>query len=316
MDAHDFLRREYTSRDLIGRAMPLLCCLTLSVVSRVAIIGAGNLGVFLASALSRADHEVFFCVRRAPSALQLEGDPALRLPFFLCNPPSADIVLLTTKTYDTPSALGWLPALGAGGQPVAVIQNGIGHAARIAPFSAIPVLSRVYVEAQDGVHRAFAPPRAHFSVPASSASQPFVQLFRETPIQVCQEPDFHTAAWRKMLHNCVSNPLTTLAGRGLEILAEPTYRDWAERILAEALPIAQADGAALRIEEPSKILHLLASYPQGTRTSMLQDYERGKRLELEALNGTLVELGRRYGLPTPVNQDLISRLLIPHRHNR
>jgi 2-dehydropantoate 2-reductase len=136
------------------------------------------------------------------------------------------------------------------------------------------------------------------SVPADSASKPFVQLFRQTPIQVCQEPDFPTAAWRKMLQNCVSNPLTALVGRGLEILAEPLYRDWAERILAEALPIAQAEGAALGADEPSRILEWLASYPRGTRTSMLQDYEGGKRLEIEALNGTLVELGRRYGLPT------------------
>jgi 2-dehydropantoate 2-reductase len=278
-------------------------------MSRVAVIGAGNLGVFLASSLSRAGHEVFFCVRRAPPAIRMEGEPALNLPFFLQDPPPADIILLTVKVYDTPSALSWLPVLGGAHQPTAVIQNGVHHAARIAPFPAIPVLSYVYVEAQHGIHRAFASPQAHFSVPAHSASKPFVQLFCETPIQVRQEPDFHTAAWRKMLQNCVSNPLTALAGRGLEILAEPFYRDWAERILTEALPIAQADGAKLVTEEPQRILDLLASYPRGTRTSMLQDLERGKRLELEALNGTVVELGRRYGLPTSVNADLVNQLL-------
>jgi 2-dehydropantoate 2-reductase len=91
-----------------------------------------------------------------------------------------------------------------------------------------------------------------------SVSAPFVQLFRRTRIPICQEPDFHTAAWRKMLPNCVSNPLTALAGRGLEILAESRYRDWAGRILAEALPIAQAEGAALSADEPPQILERLA----------------------------------------------------------
>ena len=279
-------------------------------MSRVAIIGAGNLGVFLASALSCVGHEVFLCVRRVPPAIQMEGEPALNLPFFLQNPPPADIILLTVKAYDTPSALSWLPALGGANRPTAVIQNGVHHAARIVPFPAIPVLSFVYVEAQHGVYRAFALPNTHFSVPTGSIPLPLVQLFRKTPIQVRQEPDFHTAAWRKMLQNCVSNPLTALAGRGLEILAEPFYRDWAERILAEALPIAKADGAELLAEEPQKILDLLASYPRGTRTSMLQDYEHGKRLELEALNGAVVELGRRYGLPTSVNEELVNQLLI------
>jgi 2-dehydropantoate 2-reductase len=278
-------------------------------VSRVAIVGAGNLGAFLASSLSRAGHEVFFCVRRAPSPIAMEGCPVLQLPFYLQNPPTADIVLLTVKVYDTPSALGWLSPLTRGRQPTAVIQNGVHHVERIAPFPAIPVLSLVYVEAQGGVYRAFEPPRAHFSVPASPGSQPFVQLFNNTPIRIRQEPDFHTSVWRKMLQNCVSNPLTALARRGLEILAEPSYCAWAEAILAEALPVAQADGARMSVDDAREILELLASYPPGTRTSMLQDRERGKRLEVEALNGTVVELGRRFNLPTRVNEDLVNRLL-------
>ncbi|MCU0245751.1 MAG: hypothetical protein MUC42_04205, partial [Bryobacter sp.] len=96
--------------------------------------------------------------------------------------------------------------------------------------------------------------------------------------------------------------------RGLEILREPLYRDWAERILAEALPIANADGAALDAAEPAGILATLAAYPAGTRTSMLQDRERGRPLELDVLNGALVALGRRYGLPVPVNEELVGRL--------
>ena len=119
-----------------------------------------------------------------------------------------------------------------------------------------------------------------------------------------------------MLHNCVANPLTTLAGRGLEILANPFYRDWAERIIAEALPIANADGANLTREDGSEILRVLASYPIGTRTSMLQDSENGKPLELEALNLALIRLGARYGFPTPANEELVRRLKEVHFFTR
>jgi Ketopantoate reductase PanE/ApbA len=55
----------------------------------------------------------------------MEGAPALHLPFFLHDPPPADITLLTVKVYDTPSALHWLPALGGDRQPTAVVQNGV-----------------------------------------------------------------------------------------------------------------------------------------------------------------------------------------------
>jgi len=278
-------------------------------MSRVAIIGAGNLGSFLAAHLTLAGHEVFFCVRRAVHEMRIEGLAPVRVPYYLEDPPPADVVLLTVKVHDTPSAMRWLESLCREGQPVAVIQNGVHHAERVRPYRAIPVLSYVYIEAKDGVHRAFAPPLAHFTAPAGEQSARFVLLFAGTSIQVHMEPEFHTAAWRKMLHNCVSNPLTALAGRGLEILAEPDYRAWAERILEEAVPIAIADGAKLSAEDAAMVLNVLASYPAGTRTSMLQDRERGKRMELGALNGALVELGRRYGRPTPVNEELVARLV-------
>jgi len=272
----------------------------------VAIVGAGNLGVFLGAHRAQAGRAVFFCARRPVGPVNLEGVGEVRIPYCLDAPPAADIVLLTVKAYNNPSAQSWLRRLCTDGQPVAVIQNGVHHAERVAPFAAIPVLSYVYVESRDGIHRAYPPPRAHFTVPADGTA--FAELFAETAVRVHLEPDFHTAAWRKMLHNCVSNPLTAHAGRGLEILTEPFYRQWAGRILAEALPIAQADGARLDESEPQRILDILASYPAGTRTSMLQDLEQGKPLELDMLNGAVVELGRRYGLATGVNEAVVASL--------
>lgn len=278
-------------------------------MARIAIIGAGNLGAFLAAHLTHTGHDVFFCVRRPPASIRVLGLPEVDVPSYLRDAPPADIVLLTVKAYDTPSAMSWLPQVCRGGAPVAIIQNGVHHAERVAPYPAIPVLSYVYIESRDGVHHDFAPPREHFTVPAEPASQPFVELFRNTPLRVRPEPAFHTAAWRKMLHNCVSNPLTALAGRGLEILSEPLYGDWAQQILNEGIAIAQADGARLAPSEGAEILQVLRSYPPGTRTSMLQDRERGKPLELDALNGMLVTLADRYGLPVPVNRDVVSRLI-------
>ena len=278
-------------------------------MSRVDIIGAGNLGAYLGTQLKAAGHDVFFCVRRTPpSALRFENLPVCHFPFFFRHPPPADIVLMTVKTHDTPGAIPWLEHLCKSNQPVAVIQNGVGHIERIAPYPAIPVLSYVYVEAQNGIYRAFLPQHAHFTIPSQSSCNPFADLFANTSIQVERKGAFHTAAWRKMLHNCVSNPLTALAGRGLEILREEKYLELAQSILVEAFPIAQADGARVRATEGNKILTVLSSYPAGTRTSMLQDFERGKRLELDVLNGALIELGKRHGLPTPVNEQVVNML--------
>jgi len=272
---------------------------------RVAIIGAGNLGAYLGTQLKSAGHQVFYCVRRTPAAMRFQDSPVWRFPFFFHHPPQADLVLMTVKTYDTPVALTWLPQLCKNNQPVAVIQNGVGHAERITPYHAIPVLSWVYVEAQAGIYRAFLPQHAHFTIPSQSSCNAFADLFANTDIRIEREGAFHTAVWRKMLHNCVSNPLTTIAGKGLEILQEEKYLELAASILAEAFPIAQADGARVRATEVNRILTVLGSYPPGTRTSMLQDFELGKRLELDTLNGALIEMGKKYDLPTPVNEQIV-----------
>ncbi len=260
---------------------------------RIAIIGAGNLGSWLAVHLANAGHAVHLCVRRNPGLLHVDGLPPVTLPHYFDAGPPADFAFLTTKTYDNPAALARVNA------PVlAAIQNGLAQ-------PGIPVLSYVYIESQNGVRHAFPPPRPHFTIPPGT---PLPTLFRDTPIQLLEDPDFLSAAWRKMLHNCISNPLTALAGRGLEILGEPRYRVWAEQILTESLPLAAAAGAKV---DPEQILVTLASYPPGTRTSMLQDRLLGKPLELAALNGYLVELGTHYESPTPVNRDLLSRLSYP-----
>ena len=257
---------------------------------RIAIIGAGNLGSWLAVHLARAGHAVHLCTRRDPGPLQIEGLPPLTVPHYLDAGPRADLAFLTTKTYDNSSAL-----LRVNAPVLATIQNGLSQ-------PGIPVLSYVYIEQQGCIRHAFPPPRPHFTIPPST---PLPDLFRGTPIEWIEATDFLSAAWRKMLHNCISNPLTAVAGRGLEILREPFYNSWAQRLLAESLPLAAAAGAEV---DGAEILATLASYPQGTRTSMLQDRLSGRPLEIATLNGHLIELGRRFGLPTPVNEDLVTML--------
>lgn len=272
-------------------------------MARIAIIGAGNLGAFIGVHLMEAGHRVFFCTRRDPGVLRVAGHAPVSPDFHLGGPRAADFVILTVKAQDTAAAVAqWLPSLGAG--PTAVVQNGVHHARRIAPFPACPVLAYVYVEEQAGELHAYPVPRELFTMPADEEA--FAGLFESAGLSVRREPDFHTAAWRKMLHNCVSNPLTALAGRGLEILREPEWRTLAEQILHEALVIAQADGAALTAADAQGVLDTLAAYPAGTRTSMLQDRERNKPLELDALNGYLLQIAE--GHPTPVNTEIVRRL--------
>jgi 2-dehydropantoate 2-reductase len=262
----------------------------------------------VAAHLQRAGNDVFFCVRRQPGQVHVDGIGPVEIPAFQANPPPAEIVLVTVKAQDTASVRTWLEAMRARRPLIAVIQNGVQPERRLAPHPAMPVLAYVYVEESLGVLRAFAPPREEFTVPDCEGGRQLRGLFHASGLGVQCEPAFAEAAWRKMLHNCVSNPLTALAGRGLEILREPLYRSWALGVLREALPIARREGVELHDEVIEETLAVLQSYPPGTRTSMLQDRERGRPLELDALTGALVAAGRSHGLPVPVNEDLLRRL--------
>ena len=108
---------------------------------RIAVVGLGSIGGVAAACLAAAGrHEVVACARRPLPRLVLErpggeDDVALNA---LTDPAQAapvDWVLLATKAQDTPSAAPWLAHLCRPSTRVAVLQNGIDHAARVAPLA-------------------------------------------------------------------------------------------------------------------------------------------------------------------------------------
>ena len=79
----------------------------------------------------------------------------------------------------------------------------------------------------------------------------------------------------------------------------------------EALAVAEAKGIQVAAFSPDQIRAFISGLPDGFKPSMLLDLEQGRRIELEALNGSLSRLGREVGVPTPVN-DFIYACLKPH----
>jgi len=109
---------------------------------KLAVVGLGGIGGALAVALRAADrHDVVACARRPLAGLVLEwNDATLDLPLNVATDPRAvgpaDWVMLSTKAHQTPDAAPWLASLCRPGTRVAVLQNGIDHVARVAPFAA------------------------------------------------------------------------------------------------------------------------------------------------------------------------------------
>ena len=112
---------------------------------------------------------------------------------------------------------------------------------------------------------------------------------------------FRHEIWVKLLGNVAFNPISALTGATLEDLVRyPEVSNVVREVMAETEAVA----AKLNIELPISIDQRMAGAEKvgAHKTSMLQDYEAGRPMELEAIVGAVVELGDRLGVPMPVTR--------------
>jgi 2-dehydropantoate 2-reductase len=104
--------------------------------------------------------------------------------------------------------------------------------------------------------------------------------------------------WLKLWGNLCFNPISALTGATLDVIcADPGTRDVARAMMLEAQAIGERLGVHFRVDVERRIDG--AGRVGAHKTSMLQDLERGRAMEIDALVTSVQELGRRVGIPTP-----------------
>jgi 2-dehydropantoate 2-reductase len=104
--------------------------------------------------------------------------------------------------------------------------------------------------------------------------------------------------WRKLLGNLALNPVSALTGATVrEMLHDEPTRAVLRAIIEEGLAVARAAGAEIGVTAEERLE--MAMHIADVKTSMLQDLEAGKPLELEPICGATIELARQYGVPVP-----------------
>jgi 2-dehydropantoate 2-reductase len=288
--------------------------------ARVAVIGMGGIGGVVSAVLQRAGrHDVMMCSRQRISELTLEElDATTHLAVRTLVDPaevtsSVDWILLCTKAHDTASAAPWLACLCRPDTRVAVLQNGIDQASRVAPFigraTAVPTIVHFNGER-------IAPDRVRFrhasnddlTVPETAAGRAFIQLLEGTFLKAEARPDFMTLQWRKLLLNAAANPLTTLTRQRLAVLRRDDIRAICMDLLDEGVAVARAAGADLAEDEAATIFDTLLSYPPEIGTSMYFDCLASRPIEVEVLTGAIVRAGSMHDIPTPTNRMILALL--------
>lgn len=287
-----------------------------AVVSRVAVVGPGAIGGVIAAWVHQSGrHEVTICARQAFGELRVEtpaGPLVAQLPV-LTSPAQAtpvDWVLVATKAYDAAGAATWFGNLVAPGTRVAILQNGVEHRERFAPYLPAERVTPVIVDlpcerTRPGQMRQRR--EGLLVVPDDDAGREFVALFRGTSLDVSTTPDFKSVAWRKLCLNA-AGVISALTLKPAGVMHGEAIGDLARDLVRECTAVGRAEGAVLDDDLPESVLQTYRSAPPDSVNSLHADRAAGRPLEIDARNGVIVRLGRKYGIPTPCNQMAVALL--------
>jgi 2-dehydropantoate 2-reductase len=304
---------------------------------RIAILGAGAIGAYAGACLARGGSDVTLIARGAHlAAMQRDGVRVQsRRGDFTARPDAtddwaalagADVVLVALKAYSLPEAAPRMGEFLAPGAAVIWAQNGIpwwyfqglpGRAGEAGLESVDPggriarairpehnVGCVVYCSTEitaPGVIRHIEGTRFTIGEPDGSATERCREIsaaFAAGGLRAPVEPRLRDQIWLKLVGNVAFNPITALTRATLgELGTLPEMVDLLREMFAECAAVADRLGVEFPVSLDRRLEAGLAIGDH--RTSMLQDLEAGKPLELDCMTGAIVELAQRTGVAVP-----------------
>ena len=283
----------------------------------IAVVGPGAVGTTVAAYLFAAGHRVLVCGRTPRSQVELRPDNAdsITVPGPVCTDPAettgpVGVVLLAVKSTQNAEAARWLARLCDEHTIVVVLQNGVEQVEQVQPLcpssTVIPGIVWFSAETQpEGWVRLRG--EARLALPTGPAATTFAEVWRAAGGTADCDPDFVTAAWRKLLVNAVAG-LMVLTGRRAGMFRRDDLAELATRYAAECLEVARAEGANLADDVADGTVEMFRQAPADMGTSMLADREAGRPQEWDIRNGVIIRRGRAHGLPTPISDVLVPLL--------
>ncbi|MFD2233463.1 ketopantoate reductase family protein [Phaeospirillum tilakii] len=235
--------------------------------------------------------------------------------------PPADLILVAVKRHQLEAAVAAIHRFIGPGTIILSLLNGIDSEAVIADSLGLPPLPLAMVVAIDAVREGGAvrysqPGVLVFGEPvATETPSPRIAalaaLFERAGMPTRVPADMRRELWWKFMLNVGVNQLSAVlrAPYGtFQSVAEA--RDLVRLACREVVAVAAAEGIGLGENDIDSFFPVIDRLDPQMKTSMLQDVEAGRKTEVEMLGGTVVALGRRHGIPTPVNQTLFDLIRV------
>lgn len=283
---------------------------------QVVVLGAGAIGTFYAARLAQ-QHRVALIARRPEhvEAIRRDGvqvtglaqltaqvDVATEIPTLEADA----LVLLTTKVYDSAEAVRRILALLRPDTTILCLQNGLQSeqivkditGGRCTVLRGITDFGAIF----EAPGRVTLKARGPTLIEAGTQSHALADMFSACELNGRVAPNIKQEVWRKLVVNCVINPLTAMTGMEVGWIADERLDPLKRRLVEECLAVARIDGVTFDADVTRALNDTYR--PSRNLSSMYQDLLNGKQTEIEHMNGAVVELGRRFGVACPLNESL------------
>jgi 2-dehydropantoate 2-reductase len=299
---------------------------------RIAVMGSGGIGGYFGGKLAQAGDAVTFLARGAHLRAMQERGLEVRsvagdfhVQAAATDDPSrigrVDLVLFAVKSYDTDTAAAQCRPLMAAETTVLCLQNGVDNEDRLAAVvgaravlpGVVHILSTIRAP---GVISQTAGPRTITFGEMDGSSTPRVRqvldVLTRAGIDARVSGQIQVDLWEKFLFIVAQGGVTALTRLGVgAILATPETAALYRGVMEEVQAVARARGVPLAADTVDRALAFARSLSPDMQSSLAHDLMNGRRLEIEALAGAVVRLGREAGVATPFSFAIYAALK-PH----
>ncbi len=304
---------------------------------KICILGAGALGSAIGGTLSEAGNEVWLVnrdakhvdvmnrvgltMRTGSGELAIDRVVKVRAATHakgvdLSSGPVA-LVIVLVKSFHTREVIESAACILGEKTAVLSLQNGVGHEEVLASVvgRACVLAGKTYtggvmlapghiiagIEGKETII-------GELTGQASERVARIAEVFSQAGLATTVSPNIMVTIWEKLFVNVATGALSGITGLNYGNLYQvPEVEACAIAAVAEAMAVAKAAGIAVTTSDPrAPWLKAAAGLPFEFKASMLQSLEHGAITEIDFVNGAVVEQGRKYGVPTPVNQTLVA----------
>jgi 2-dehydropantoate 2-reductase len=298
---------------------------------RIAVFGSGGVGGYFGGRLAAAGEDVTFIARGAHLVALQQGGLHIQSPLGNADLPKVqatdrpqavgpvDVVLFTVKLYDVDAAAATLGPLIGPDTVVISLQNGVdavdmvakhvgaNHVAGGAAYIVVVVDRPGHLRHTAGQNLVFGERDGR----RSDRLVAFEDAGKRAGFGAKASTQIETELWIKFARLSAWSGMTSVTRSPMGVLRDdPALFEMMMTATKEAIAVGTARGVALPPDLVESTLAMIPSFPAASKSSMLEDLERGRRLELPWLSGAVARLGKQAGVPTPVHQ-FITTVLAP-----